>query len=103
MHYESHELHGMLNFICQESKTFYKEHHASQALGAMGQMMREHYEWSYTTLGQIELLGVTDDISQEIYSRFNQLYQQRNFYLFYPLHWAYHAPFVDPLVGFRYQ
>jgi hypothetical protein len=103
LHYEPHEIHGILNFICKESKASYQHRAIFDAHDPLRAQMQETYEWSYEMLGQLNLSGMNDHLQKKINQELTALYKHRRLYLSYPLHWAHHAPFVEPLVGFRYQ
>ena len=65
--------------------------------------MRQYYEWAHTVKGRIDLVGMHETLQEEIMQKLTYMYKKRDFYLSYSLEWCQAAPFVDPLVGFRYQ
>jgi len=95
-----------LRLVRDESKLYLKSHaeqrSASPRLSERLERAERRYHEAHRLLGALELEG-SEALRAEVESWLNELRLRRELWLPYPLELSASCPFIDPLVGFRYQ
>ena len=98
------ELMSAVGIVRGESKLFFQHHREAKASAYQEQSKRaeERYHEAQSLIGRLELSD-SRELRAEVEGWLSDVQRTRSLWLPYPLQLTSACPFVDPLVGFRYQ